>query len=54
MMREFFDLDSSAISSIPHDMQIFLRDGHTPQNIEAQYLIHRNSDHQQFDIFSGW
>lgn len=35
-------------------MQIFLRDTHTPNSIDLQYLIHKDSDHQQFDIFSTW
>lgn len=53
-MRDFFGLDSTDINSIPHDMQIFLRQNHTFENIEAEYMIHKKTDHEQFDIFSVW
>jgi len=35
-------------------MQIFLRQNHTLENIDAEYLIHAKTDHEQFDIFSLW
>ncbi len=35
-------------------MQIFLRDGHLAGNIETQYILHKKSIHEQFDIFATW
>jgi len=54
MMREFFGQSTPDITTLSHDMQIFLRDSHTAENIEAQCLIHKKTAHQQFDIFTTW
>ena len=53
-MHDFFGIDSTEVSNIPHDMQIFLRQNHTFENIESEYMIHKKTDHEQFDIFSLW
>jgi hypothetical protein len=54
IMHDFFGQDSADIQNIPHDMQIFLRQNHMFENIDAEYLIHKKTDHEQFDIFSQW
>lgn len=54
MMREFFGINPGDITAIPHDMQIFLREGHIAENIQANYMIHKQLSHGQFDIFSTW
>jgi hypothetical protein len=54
MMRDFFGQTTTDITNLSHDMQIFLRENHTAESIEAQYMIHKKTAHQQFDIFSTW
>lgn len=54
MMRDFFGQTTLDTTSLPHDMQIFLRENHTAENIEAQYLVYKKTAHQQFDIFATW
>ncbi len=40
ILRDFFGQNTTDISTLPHDMQIFLRENHSPESIDAQYLIH--------------
>lgn len=54
MMSEFFGQSTTDIAALPHDMQIFLRYGNTPGNLQGQYIIDKKTSHKQFDIFSTW
>ncbi len=40
IMRDFFGQNTADVSTLPHDMQIFLRENHSPESIDAQYLLH--------------
>lgn len=40
IMRDFFGQNSADVSTLPHDMQIFLRENHSPESIDAHYLLH--------------
>jgi hypothetical protein len=51
MMRDFFGQNTLDITTIPHDMQISLRESHGEGNIYGQYIIHQKTSHHQFDIF---
>ncbi len=35
-------------------MQIFLRQIHTPNTINAHYIIDQKNDHKQFDVYTSW
>jgi hypothetical protein len=54
MMSEFFGQSTTDVAALPHDMQIFLRYGNTPDNLQGQYIIDKKTSHKQFDIFSTW
>lgn len=40
IMKDFFGQNNVDISLLPHDMQIFLRENHSAEEIDAQYLLH--------------